>query len=833
MSKKKNSFSFVAATIASLVSMNAYAGNVNNINIDTLKDRTVIHVDIDEDVKYSVFDISRTASLVMKFSGAKISGKFGKITDNVVKDAVVGYSGDDVRLSLKYNSEFGYNIVDTDKGIDIIFDKKEGKVNKDGNAANDRVSISDIGIKDYSSRSVIEIRGKGVENLARKAFFLNDGTSLVLDLQNADNDTGNSSVDSSSPRVRGVKISELKDRTRFVFDLVNRIDKGYKLSQGKDLLKIVVGSGDEKTGNSKSGTLNVESVKFSAEGDVEYIDIKTDSRDPHVLLKDNEDNIVISVKNASIDKDKVGRFDVTEFYGSIKQFDVLNSLKDNRVIVNVNLREKSRISTLQIRDTFRIVVEPEAMAISRGASVDSSDMFKYSGENIELNYDNASIKNVIKTIAEVSGVNFVISDSVQGNITIALKDVPWDQALDLILRSNGLGKEREGSIIRIAPMSELREEYKNRAATLKSSMEVESIATEFIHLKYKKAGDIKAMFDAIVTSSSAGGGAAGDGGGDKAGSAESQAAGSETHGMLSSRGSIMFDEEKNVIIIKDTIHYINELKRLIAEIDVAPKQVLIEARIVEATDNFSRDIGVSWGVGINNLSRGNTRAVSIGAGGGTTANAFNTITDNIVNGGGTAIPRGRLVDLPAATGLGSGGAIGLTIGSLFGKAVDLELSAAEGNGKIKIVSKPRVLVIDGKVANINQGTDIPFQTVSQNNGTNVEFKKANLGLVVTPYIKGDGEIVMHVLATKDSPSTAAVGGNPIISTKQVETDIYVKDNDTVVIGGIYTTNEEDTVNKVPLFGDIPVVGNLFKNTKKVRDRTELLIFITPKIVDND
>jgi len=795
----------------------AFSASLTALDVKNMDKSTTVHLKLSESVDYSVFDIISSNTLILKLKGVDTNvvatnGNHKYVNsvggDNIIKSVNFGYMKGDVKLSLKYKANYLYKILKANDGINIVFTSSKNK--------GESVSyINDIAVRDYSSYSEIYIKGYNIDQAKRKVFLLNNGSDLVLDI---DTQKDVKSFERyPSTRVKSVVIKKLGKKVRLSFNLLNRLDKGYKISYGKDFIKIRVGSGKPLSYSEKE--INISDVKFEAKKDHEYLDIMFKGKDPHVLFGNNKKNVVITVKNSTVASSKEGKFDVSEFFGIISNFNVHNDFKTNSVIIKANLFEKGKFSIIQLPNRIRVVVEPEAIAIARGSNAKSLDMFKYSGEKVELDYDNASIKNVLKTIASVSGVNFVISDKVNGTITIKLKDVPWDQALDLILRSEGLGKEKEGSIIRIAPMEDLKQEYKDRAETLKSSKELEPIVTEFIHLKYKKSIEVKAMFDSIVTSSSTA---------NKATTAStSQSAApepsAENNSIVSSRGSVMFDNEKNMIIIRDTRSHVNNFKRIIAEIDTTPKQVLIEARIVEATDDFSREFGVSWGGTVNKVTANGQSALTLGAAGGVTSGNFT---------GGT-FTRGKLVDLPAAVGLGSGGALGISIGKIAGNALDLELSAAEGDGKVKIVSKPRVLVLDGKEANINQGTDIPFQSTSQNQGTNVQFKKANLGLIVTPFVKGDNEIVMHVLVTKDSPGTALVGTNPIISTKQVETDIFVNNNKTVVIGGIYTTKDENVEKKVPLLGDIPVLGNLFKNKKSVKNRTELLVFITPKIMNDD
>jgi len=409
----------------------------------------------------------------------------------------------------------------------------------------------------------------------------------------------------------------------------------------------------------------------------------------------------------------------------------------------------------------------------------------YTGQKVTFDFKDIDIRNALKLISEMSDLNIIMSDDVTGTLTMRLVDVPWDQALDLILSARGLGQEKVGNVMRIAPMEVLRAEYATKLETRHGSLQLEPLVTEFITPSFAKVNDIKVILDSSKAK----------------GTKDAAASGGST-GLMTERGSLLLDVRTNTLIVKDTRKAINAVKALIAKIDRPIKQVQIEARIVEASDTFQRNIGIRWG--------------------GTGVKRTNQNFPNITNGNG-------LIDLPMATTAGLGGTIGMTLGSLNSALnLNLQLSAAELDGDVHIVSNPRVVTTNLKAATIKQGTQLAFVTPgTANSPPTTTFKDALLELTVTPQITADNSILMEVLVKKDAPS--AVGGG--IDKKEVTTNILVKNGETIVIGGVYTRTKRDNTNGVPLLSKIPVLGWLFKNNSKQDDKTELLIFLTPTILN--
>lgn len=799
-------YAAVALGILSVTPL-AYAAS-NSAEYLSISNRHIVQISHKSPV--NIFNIERLNKVVVKFDKAKKKDFEDFVSNRLEHKAIKSFSvseSEPLTIEIVYNKD--YKFVSTDDGgvANLTFVRKKIEP-----VSMIRYSVDKLKFFDGEKYTKVRFYGENIENSDFSVKSEKDGEVVVIFPNTDINDAHDSLV--GSKYISSVKTTENPDRAEFLFGLPFSQKREHQIVKGKNFVDLIIGEGLNKD---ITDFYEVQDVSFSASGNIAKISIKSSIRNPNISYDERQDSTIIRVKNATIGHDKEIRYDVSEFATPLTGFDV--STEGDDVLITVGERKDYHLAYSQFRELSEFTFEPMSEARKRGAS-GKTDVFEYTGDKISLDFSKVSVRNAISMIARTNNMNFVIEDNVKGNMTLVLNDVPWDQALDLILRSNRLGKEVEGNVIRIATSESLAAEYEERAKIEKGKISIEPLVTEYIKLRYKKAVDVKSVFDTVIKASSTTGTKTADTTG-RSDAATQQSGG---NGILSSRGTIMVDVEKNILIVRDTRSSINDIKRMIAEIDVQPKQVMIEARIVEASDDFAREFGVRFGGTFNKAKNG--RGISVGAPNGVTAGNF----DNLAVAG--PYTHTNMVNLPAAIGAGAGGGIGISAGMIAGSVLDLELSAAESNGEIKIVSKPRVLVIDGKSANINQGTDIPFTTVSQN-GTQTKFKKANLGLIVTPDFKGDNQIQLHVLATKDSPSASSVGNNPIISTKQIESDILVNNGETIVIGGIYTDTKNDTKAKVPGLGDIPILGNLFKTKKKVHGRTELLIFITTKVVDSD
>ncbi|MBN2525910.1 MAG: type IV pilus secretin PilQ [Deltaproteobacteria bacterium] len=427
---------------------------------------------------------------------------------------------------------------------------------------------------------------------------------------------------------------------------------------------------------------------------------------------------------------------------------------------------------------------------------------RYTGRRIDLDFKNADIHNILRLLADVGHVNIITSNDVTGSVTIRMRDVPWDQALDVILQTKGLGKVKQGNLIRVAPLSVLEAEYEKAIERIKMSKELKPLETRLIPVSYATAGELMPR----------------------------------ANDLLSDRGKLSVDARTNVIIARDVADVLDQVEALIRNLDTQTPQVLIEGRIVEATSTYAREIGIQWGGDFSASSAtGNPTGLgfpsSVGvAGGATDGNAPLAGLSPVA--GGQPNPN-FAVNLPAATGTGSGGALGISLGSISNNAnLNLRLSAMEEEGTLRILSSPKILTLDNRQAHIEQGTMIPYSRVSAS-GVQTSFKEAKLNLTVTPHVTADGSVLLDINMTRDEPDFNNKGarGDPTILKREAKTELLVNDGHTAVIGGIFTRNHGRSYKKVPFFGDIPILGWLFKSRSDSDRRTEMLIFITPTIVN--
>jgi type IV pilus assembly protein PilQ len=427
---------------------------------------------------------------------------------------------------------------------------------------------------------------------------------------------------------------------------------------------------------------------------------------------------------------------------------------------------------------------------------------RYNGRRIDIDLKDADVHNVLRLLADTGHVNIVTADDVSGTITIRMRNVPWDQVLDVVLQAKGLGMVRQGNLIRVAPMAQLQKERELRLAQQKQEFELTPLETRLIPISYAQADELQAR----------------------------------AKELLSPRGSIAVDERTNVLIARDIAANLNYVEELIRSLDTQTAQVLIEARVVEATSSYSRDVGIQWGGDATfSPATGNPTGVafpaSVGVAGGNYDN--NTPTAGLSPTTRQIATPNFAVNLPAAVGTGAGGALGLTFGSLDNVLnLGVRLSAAESSGLVRIVSAPRVMVLDNREARINQGTLIPYAQVSAL-GVQTTFQEAKLQLLVRPHVTADGSVAMHIKVNRDEPNfnQTAPNGAPTILKREAETELLVMDGHTAVIGGIYTRNTGRNLHQVPFFGDIPILGILFQQRSATDARNELIIFLTPRIVN--
>ena len=526
-------------------------------------------------------------------------------------------------------------------------------------------------------------------------------------------------------------------------------------------------------------------------------------------IKQNNGSLTITLKNYPLPVQAQRNLDVTDFSTPVRNVVLKRIGNDTQVVIKNQGAWAHSIKTMN----DRLVVEITQKSSVEGSGFPSNQNKSFKGNKVSLDFQDVDVRTVLQILAKESGMNIVASDSVTGKMTLTLKDVPWDQALDLVMQARNLDMRKTGNVINVAPRDELLAKDKAILTQQREIDELGPLYSRTFQLKYKNVEEFRKILK--LDDSSSGGN------------------GSKT--ILSSRGSALIDPATNTLVITDNTFILQKFEKLIAELDVPARQVMVEARIVEAEDGFSRQLGVkfgyagsngknSWGSNWTNALANRTSYVN---GQRTLANWARDPSKNEI----PALPAWTVdpnVNLPTAAATSS---IAL-VHALSSGALGLELSAQQAQNKLKIVSTPRVLTQDRKEAIIESGTEVPYQEASSSGATSTSFKKAVLGMTVTPNITPDGQIIMDIKINKDSVNSDCRATEPCINTQRLNTNVMVEDGGTLILGGIYREENSEGVSKVPLLGDIPVVGNLFKSKTRSDKKTELLIFITPRIVDN-
>ena len=535
--------------------------------------------------------------------------------------------------------------------------------------------------------------------------------------------------------------------------------------------------------------------------------------DPHTPINVHQQGsqVIVEFAGADLPKEQQRRFDVADFGTPVSGFDALRSGTGTRLVISAT-GEFEQLA-YQADDQYVIEIQPQ-----RAAKVQAEiEKPVYTGERITLNFQDIETRSVLQLLSDTSGQNIVINDSVTGNITLRLQNVPWDQALDIVLRTKGLDKRRQDNVIIVAPAEELAAREKADLASRKDIQELAPLRTEYLQINYAKANDVAALVQATA--------AAGRTSGSK-------------NSMLSARGSVAVDERTNTLIIQDTAESIGNVRLLVTTLDIPVRQVLIEARIVVVSEQFSRDLGARAGITANRRNGSNGLYSTTGTVAGTDT-ILNSALGNLAGGSSpypVSVPTGSSagnrynVNLPVADPAGS--LAMMILGSDY--IVDLELTAAQSEGRGEVISSPRIITANQKEATISQGTEIPYQQSASSGAATIQFKKAVLELRVTPLITPDNRVVLDLNVKKDSVGEVIVtsgGVNvPSINTSEISNQVIVSDGQTVVLGGILQTERRESDKKVPYLGDVPVLGNLFKRSGKVNNKAELLIFVTPKIL---
>ena len=674
-------------------------------------------------------------------------------------------------------------------------------------------AIESLNVTQQGATVVLKINMKDAPAGPPAGFTVASPPRVALDFANTVNALGRNSQDVGQGDLRSINVVQVGDRSRMVLNLKGPVTFDTKI-EGKSVLVTLGGSG--------AGAAAATAPTTFAES--RSGDVRTSLRDIDFRrTPDGSGRVVVELgqSNTGVDIRQQGQALVVDFQKS--------SLPENlrrRLDVADFATPVQTVNTFAQGDNVRMVIEPKGLWEHNAYQTDTQFVIEvkpvredpnklvqgsrggYSGEKLSLNFQNIEVRAVLQVIADFTNLNIITSDTVGGNLTLRLKDVPWDQALDIILQTRGLDMRKNGNVVWIAPRDELATKEKLELEQRSQITDLEPTRTESFQLNYQTAANVRTLL------SSAG------------------------QSVLSKRGSATIDARTNQLFVQDTPTRLEEVRKLVAKIDIPVRQVLIEARIVEAVDNFSKNLGAKIGFnqrtpdglgaggrslfGLNSVVGGNLNATTQSAGSNTQVTGTpNFAPDTLSFNGGSA----------GLNGINAGQfAISLANASLT-KFINLEISALEADAKGKIISSPRVLTADQIEATIEQGTEIPYQQATSSGATSVSFRKANLSLKVKPQITPEGNIIMDISVNKDSVGQVTNAGLAI-DTKSVKTQVLVDNGGTVVIGGIYTQTENDTLTKVPFFGDLPVFGNLFKNNQRINNKTELLVFITPRVVSD-
>jgi type IV pilus assembly protein PilQ len=680
-------------------------------------------------------------------------------------------------------------------------------------------AIESISANQQGNNVVINVAMKEAPAKLPIGFSITNPARIALDFGATENATGKNAQDINLGDVRGVNVVQAGARTRLVLNLKRPLNYAAAID-GKSVVLTVEGSGGAAQAAAAAGSparaaapasgpapqaLRDLDFRRGANGEGRIVVDLPNSQVP-VDVRQAGNQIHVDFLRTSVPSTLRRRLDVTDFGTPVTRITTVP--QGENVHMTIDAQGSWEQSVYQSDTQLVIDIKPvkeDPNRLAQGAQ-------GYRGEKISFNFQNVEVRAALQAVADISGLNIIASDSVSGSLTLQLKQVPWDQALDVIMQAKGLDMRKNGNVLWIAPKEELLTKEKLELEQKAQISDLEPLRSEIFQLNYQKAEAFRTVFGLDQ-----GGGAAGG-----------------TNRVLSKRGSAIIDPRTNQVFVTDIASKVEDVRKLIQKVDIATKQVLVEARLVEANDGFSRNLGAKLGFAdMRNIRGGDAgyqlngnQSIAIGG----NLNGVGQTTGQLALSG-DSYNNTQLVNLPAAP---INGVNAPTIAfSLFSAAanrfLNLELSALEADGKGKIISSPRVVTEDNVAAVIEQGVELPYQQATSSGATSVTFKKANLRLEVTPQVTPDGNVVLEVDVAKDSKGENTASGFAI-NTQHVKTKVMVENGGTVVLGGIYQQTETSNDSKVPLFGDLPVVGYLFKTTARSTSKTELLVFITPKIV---
>ena len=625
------------------------------------------------------------------------------------------------------------------------------------------------------------------------SFTIDNPARIALDFPDTGNGLQQRSQSIGIGMAESITAVEAQNRTRVVVNLVDMVPYEAR-TEGNQVILVVQNAGSEQSEAAAvasraagGGTDTITNIDFrrGEDGQGRVIVNLSDPSIP-VDMQQQGGKVIVDFYRAQLPEELERRLDVLDFATPVKTIDTYTRGNNVHMVIT----PMGDYDYLAYQSNNQFTIEVKALTKEQ-VEASKKDEFGYSGERLSLNFQDIEVRSVLQLIADFTGINVVVSDTVRGSLTLRLKNVPWDQALDIILKTKGLAMRQSGNVMLVAPSEEIAAREKLELESQKQIEELEPLYSEFIQVNYAKASDLASLLKSADTT------------------------------LMSDRGMVTTDERTNTLLVQDTASKLVEVRQLVATLDIPVRQVLIESRIVIASNDFSRDLGVKFGWSKRTTFNNGENVMAAGG-------TLNSITgNNIINPGFS--PDGLLVDLPV---IGATSSIGLAVGKIGSYMLNLELTAMEAEGQGEVISSPRVLTSNQKTAFIQSGVEIPYQEATSSGATSVSFKDAVLELKVTPQITPDDRIIMDLDVKKDSVGEVYLGV-PSIDTNEVSTQVLVDNGETLVLGGIYEQEKIEEIDRVPFFGSLPLVDWMFKNTSITNDKAELLIFVTPKIVKED
>jgi len=674
-------------------------------------------------------------------------------------------------------------------------------------------SIDGFNVTQQGGRIVVRVTLKEALKTAPASFTVANPARIAFDFPDTTNALGRNVQNIGENELRSMNMVQAGDRTRMVLNLRNMVSYDTQVDGKTMLVTMTPIASAAKPGAATvshfaeaktEGKHNLRDVDFRrgklGEG---RLVIELSDTTTGIDIRQQGQSLIVDFLKTNLPDALRKRLDVVDFATPVQSINIFPQGENVRMVIEPKgLWEHNAYQT-----DAQFVVEVKPVQYDPNKLTQGS-RGGYNGEKLSLNFQNVEVRSVLNVIADFTDLNIITSDSVAGNLTLRLKDVPWDQALDIILQTRGLDMRKNGNVLWIAPRDELATKEKLQLESQSQISELEQTRTESFQLNYQKAAEVRTLLA------------------------------SPQQSLLSKRGSAVVDIRTNKLFVQDVPSRLEEVRKLIAQIDIPVRQVLIEARIVEATDNFSKNLGARLGVnGLTpNTITGTPGSPRFAIGG--NLNQTLTTTGAVAQGfpvGVATLDNSLSANLPAGgiSGLSAGVFSMILFNASQNRFLNLEISALEADGKGKIISSPRVVTADQVEALIEQGTELPYQQATSSGATSVSFRKANLALKVKPQITPDGNVIMTLDINKDSVSPISTSSGLAIDTKHVKTEVLVENGGTVVIGGIYTQDENVNTTKVPFFGDLPGIGALFRNTQRRDNKTELLVFITPRVINTN